>query len=101
MEIKVTENAQSWFKDEFDVSGDNGIRLFAKYGGSNSSLHPGFSIGVSAAVPHEAVVTDQEEGILFFIEEHDYWYFKEHDWEIDYNPETEEVKYSFTETVQV
>ncbi|EUJ28003.1 hypothetical protein MFLO_12586 [Listeria floridensis FSL S10-1187] len=100
MEIKVTEQARDWFKDEFDVSNGNGIRLFAKYGGSNSSLHPGFSIGVAAESPTEAAVTDQEDGILFFIEEHDIWYFKDHDWKIDYDPKTEEVEFAFYETVK-
>ncbi|WP_099223309.1 HesB/YadR/YfhF family protein [Listeria costaricensis] len=100
MKIDVTENAQKWFKDEFDVSGDNGIRLFAKYGGSNSSLHPGFSIGLAAEVPTEIAVSDEEENLLIFVEEHDYWYFKEHDWQIDYDPETEEVKFSYSEAVK-
>ncbi|EUJ19822.1 HesB/YadR/YfhF family protein [Listeria aquatica] len=100
MEIKVTEKARDWFKDEFDTSGENGIRLFAKYGGSNSSLHPGFSIGVAAEPPVEAVVTVNEDGLLFFIEDHDFWYFKDHDWAIDYDPKTEEVKFSHREKVK-
>ncbi|WP_239256949.1 HesB/YadR/YfhF family protein [Listeria ilorinensis] len=100
MKINVTENAQKWFKDEFDVSGDNGIRLFAKYGGSNSSLHPGFSIGLAAEAPTEIAVSDKEENLLIFVEEHDYWYFKEHDWKIDYDPDTEEVKFSYSEPVK-
>ncbi|WP_163652305.1 HesB/YadR/YfhF family protein [Listeria sp. PSOL-1] len=96
MEIEVTDSAQKWFKDEFDVSGQKGIRLFAKYGGSNSTLHPGFSIGVEADEPIEAVVLNNKDGSVFvFIEDHDYWYFKDRNWKIDYNPTTEEANYSF------
>lgn len=34
MNIEVTDQANKWFHDEFDVANGNGIRLFAKYGGS-------------------------------------------------------------------
>lgn len=94
MVIEVTDNAQQWFKDEFDVSGQKGIRLFAKYGGSNSSLHPGFSIGVVADEPVEVAVLSKEGKVPVYIEEHDKWFFEGHDWKIDYNPATEEVDFS-------
>ncbi|EAF6538282.1 HesB/YadR/YfhF family protein [Listeria monocytogenes] len=100
MNIEVTDQANKWFHDEFDVANGNGIRLFAKYGGSNSSLHPGFSIGLTAEKPQEAAVAEKKEDLIFFIEDHDYWYFKDYDWKIDYEPKTEEVLFSFKEKVK-
>ncbi|EFI83166.1 Iron-sulphur cluster biosynthesis [Listeria grayi] len=96
MKIEITEEANKWFHDEFNVENGNGIRLFAKYGGSNSSLHPGFSIGLVAEKPSEAVVEEKQDNVLYFIEDHDYWYFKDHDWKIDYEPTTEEISFSFS-----
>lgn len=96
MKLEITDEAKKWFDDEFDVEDGKGIRLFAKYGGSNSSLHPGFSIGLIAEQPSEAVVKEEQGNVLFFIEDHDYWYFKDHDWKIDYEPKTEEVSFLFS-----
>ncbi|MBC1499587.1 hypothetical protein HB943_03150 [Listeria weihenstephanensis] len=100
MQIEVSDQAQHWFRNEFNTADGNGIRLFAKYGGSNSSLHPGFSIGLVAEKPSEVALEHKIGDILFYVEDHDYWYFKDHDWVIDYNPKSEEVTFKFFEKVK-
>ncbi|RHW37440.1 hypothetical protein D1B33_07810 [Lysinibacillus yapensis] len=94
MNIKVTEEALRWFKEEMEASAGDTIRFYARYGGS-SPFHEGFSLGMNREEPHDIGVQKEIEGICFYIEKDDLWFFNEHDLLVDMNRETEELKYQY------
>lgn len=46
MEIRLSEKALTWFKQEMEVEKGDFIRFYARYGGS-SPFHEGFSLGMT------------------------------------------------------
>ena len=60
-------------------------------------MHEGFSIGMSVELPEHPVKKEVIEGILFFIDEADEWFFKGYDLEVDYDETLDEPVYHFKE----
>ncbi|BBP89737.1 hypothetical protein BsIDN1_33550 [Bacillus safensis] len=54
-----------------------------------------FSLGVAKDEPQNAGATAEIEGITFFIEESDIWYFDNHDLHIDYNESVKEPEFHY------
>lgn len=96
MKLVISTEAIKWFKEEMDVSSEHTIRFFARYGGSNP-FHEGYSIGMSVDEPIEAAVTLEKDGLHFFIEQDDLWFFNEHDLHVDVNSDTEELTYEYVQ----
>lgn len=94
MNIKITEEALRWFKEEMEVSAGDRIRFYARYGGS-SPFHEGFSLGMNREEPHDMGVQEIIDEIHFYIEKNDLWFFNDHDLLVDVNPVTEELKYDY------
>lgn len=95
MKITINEKAVSWYKNELYLEDGASIRFFARYGGQ-SPLHKGFSLGLSTNdTPYEAGAEQTADGITFFIEENDLWFFDEHDLVIGYNEKLEEPEYRY------
>ena len=85
MDIQITKPALKWFIDELDLKGDNEyIRFFARYGGCGSH-QSGFSLGINQEDPTKIGAKLEVEGITFYIEENDLWYFKGHDLKVKYS----------------
>lgn len=70
------------------------MKFYAKYGGT-SSIQPGFSLGFMVDTPNRMLVSYENEGILFFIDESDEWYFDGHDLYVDYNENLDEIHYLY------
>lgn len=96
MKIIITPQASQWFQKEFDLEADQGIRFFGKVYGK-TQVHDGFSIGMSVDRPEHTIVEEKVDGILYFAEESDEWFFKGYDLTVDYNEKLDEPKYLFTE----
>ncbi|WP_332694656.1 HesB/YadR/YfhF family protein [Halalkalibacter lacteus] len=97
MNIQITKPALQWFKDELDIKEEGEyIRFFARYGGCGS-IQSGFSLGVSQEQP--SIIGSQEvvDGITFFIEEEDLWYFKGLDLKVKYSRKNEEIEFVYEE----
>ena len=94
MELTVTENARKWFESEVALPKDYGIRFFGKVYGK-TEVHEGFSIGMSVELPEHPVKKEVIDGILFFIDEADEWFFKGYDLEVDYDETLDEPVYHF------
>ncbi|AOV07764.1 HesB/YadR/YfhF family protein [Sporosarcina ureilytica] len=94
MNIVLSDEALKWFTNEMDVSKGEAIRFFARYGGS-SPLHEGFSLGVTKIEPDEASVQIEKEGVLYYIESRDEWFFDGHDLIVDVNPKLQELSYFY------
>ncbi|MDN6639856.1 MAG: iron-sulfur cluster biosynthesis protein [Tetragenococcus sp.] len=96
MKLTVTPEALDWFKREFDLEPGRGIEFFGKAYGS-TQVHDGFSVGMSVDQPENPIAKEEIDGMLFFAEEEDDWFFKGYDLTVDYNKELDEPKYIFTE----
>ena len=97
MHIQLTKPALQWFKDEFDLKGEGeSIRFFARYGGCGS-IQSGFSLGISLEEPSTIGAKEEAEGMTFFIEEEDLWYFRGHDLKVKYSRKNEEIEFVYDE----
>lgn len=93
MNIYVSEDAAKWYKEEYEVSNAS-IRLFVRYGGFGGNI-PGFSLGVNIEEPYAMHASTEIEGIQFYIEESDSWYFDEKDLHITYSKENKEPQFAY------
>ena len=77
MEIIIQEQAYQWFKKEMDIEAGDTVRFYARYGGS-SPFHEAFSLGMNREQPHTIGVQTKIDGVVFYIEQDDLWFFNEH-----------------------
>ena len=96
MKITVTPEVLGWFKKEIVLEGTQGIRFFGKVYGS-TQVHDGFSVGMSVDVPEYPLYQTTIDGVLFFVEESDEWFFKGYDMEVAYDDKLKEPAYHFSE----
>lgn len=94
MKIVLSDEAIHWFKDEMDVTPGEHIQFFARYGG-NSPLHEGFTLGVRKEEPDELEVMVEKDGVHYYIERRDVWFFAEHDLHVDVDPALHELSFSY------
>lgn len=94
MKIVLSDEALQWFNEEMEVSKGESIRFFARYGGS-SPLHAGFSLGVTKEEPDDASVQVERDGVLYYIEDRDEWFFDGHDLIVEIDSKLNELSYSY------
>ncbi|WP_088071756.1 HesB/YadR/YfhF family protein [Gottfriedia luciferensis] len=88
MKITITEDAIKWFQDEMNVKDGDTIRFFARYGG-NSTIHSGYSLGVTKEQPIEIGESTTINNVVYFINETDLWYFKDYNLNVIVNEQNE------------
>lgn len=97
MKITISPKAQKWFADELELENGDNVRFFGKYGGS-TNVHAGFTTGMEVAEPHrELLGSVTADGISYFAEESDDWFFHGHDLTVDYDEAKDEPTYFYTE----
>lgn len=94
MKIVLSDDARRWFGEEMEAETGDYIKFFARYGGS-SPLHDGFSLGIMKEPPDELAVETEVDGVHFYIENRDYWFFDEHNLQVDVDPERNELVYTY------
>lgn len=94
LDIRLSDKAINWFKDEMLLTAGDYVRFFARYGGS-SPIQQGFSLGISNEEPVNPVITKESDGIQFFIEEKDLWYFDNHHLIVQYDEDLNEPQYKY------
>lgn len=93
MKIHVTMQSAEWYREELDV--DNSyIRLFVRYGGVGGRI-PGFSLGINFEEPVSPIASLTMDGLHFFIEETDAWYFDNFDVNISLDEELDEPRFTY------
>ncbi|ADU31187.1 HesB/YadR/YfhF family protein [Evansella cellulosilytica] len=92
MNIKVTDEAYKWFSEELGVTDGDHVQFFVRYGGCGD-FQTGFSLGVSVKEPEEAAVSHVKNGVTFYIEKKDEWYFDDHDLLVQFDDTIDEIKY--------
>ena len=96
MKIEITERAKKWFVDEVGVSSGDAVRFFGKYGGS-SPIQSGFSLGIDLTEPQTPLGKSELDGVTYFVEEADEWYFRGHNLKVDYNEQVDEPSYEYVQ----
>lgn len=94
MKLTITPKAQEWFKREIELSDGQGIKFYGKVYGK-TQVHDGFSVGMSVDTPETPLIEENTNGMMFFVEEADEWFFKGYDLVVDYEEKLEEPKYDF------
>ncbi|MEG0373100.1 HesB/YadR/YfhF family protein [Enterococcus viikkiensis] len=94
MKLTITSKAQAWFKQELELAEGQGIKFYGKVYGK-TQVHDGFSVGMAVDTPESPLVEEKDNGILYFVEEADEWFFKGYDLVVDYDAELDEPKYEF------
>lgn len=91
MNLIVEQNAARWYKEQMDLSEGDSLRIFVRLGGCGS-VHPGLSLGITKDEPRNAGLSQQVEGILFYMEEDNVWYVENKELRISFDEKYEEVK---------
>lgn len=94
MKLTITPKAQEWFKREIELGDNQGIKFYGKVYGK-TQVHDGFSVGMSVDTPETPLIEENTNGMMFFVEEADEWFFKGYDLVVDYDEKLEEPKYEF------
>lgn len=95
MKLTVESQAATWFKEEVGLPEGAGVRFLVKVYGC-SPVNSGFSLALETNYPHNpSVVFRSDNGILFFIEESDEWFFDGHDLRVSYDEQLKEPKYIY------
>ncbi|WP_067730301.1 HesB/YadR/YfhF family protein [Oceanobacillus damuensis] len=84
MKLDISNKAAIWYKEELDIEESEDVRFFVRYGGVGGKI-PGFSLGIKKDHPQSVHTSATVEGITFYIEDSDLWYFEESDLAIEYD----------------
>lgn len=82
MNIELTNNALKWFEEELSLDKGEYIRFHVKYGGSSPTQH-GFSLAFNRQSPIDTGFEVEKNGVIYYVESEDLWYFDGHDLHID------------------
>lgn len=96
LKLSITPAAMENFKEEWGFEAGNFVRIYTRYGGS-STIHEAFSLGITREEPKDIATSTTEDGINFYVEKDDIWYFKNYNLTVDYNARTEEMEFNLTE----
>jgi uncharacterized protein YneR len=95
MKIEVTDYALHWFNEEMEAKKGDTFRFFVKYGG-DSPVQSGFSLGVTKETAQDVAASLDKDGLTFFIEDKDIWFFDQHDLKVDINQEVGDLNFSYS-----
>lgn len=94
MDIQVTSRAQKWFKEEVGLKKGMAVGFFGKVYGK-TDIHEGFSVGMNVGSADDVLYEKEIDGITFYVEKNDEWFFAEYDLWIDYDEKKDEPVYHF------
>lgn len=94
MKLIISKEAQEWFAREMGISTERGVRFLSKVYGC-SPIHDNFSLAVEVNEPSNPYVLVKEQGISYFIETGDEWFFDGYDFEVGYNTTLDEPEYHY------
>ncbi len=76
MLISIDEKAVTWFAGEFEYKRPFSVRLFPQYAGFGEK-HKGYSLAFSIETPANSGFSKEVNGMNFYIEENDLWFFED------------------------
>jgi len=93
MNLEITREAAKWYKNELELNEDTDLRFFVRYGFGGHI--PGFSLGINKDTPTDIFASSDLEGLTFFIENKDAWYFEGYDLHVSFNENIQEPKFEY------
>lgn len=95
MELHITDSAAKWFKEEVEFEKGDMVKFYPKFYGK-SPVQECYSLGFTRdGDPSDIAVKQEAEGILFYFERDDLWYFNGHNLQVNYNEKTDELEYEY------
>jgi len=94
MEIKINEEAVNWYRKELQLEKGDYLRFYPRYGGVGGNI-PGFSIGINTSKPIDIQAESNQDGITFYVEKEDSWYFDEKNLIIDFDEQLKEPTFAY------
>ncbi|GAA0306377.1 uncharacterized protein YneR [Gracilibacillus halotolerans] len=95
MKIEVSEKALQWFKDEVGLEQGDSVRFFTQIYGS-SPIQEGYALAFTIENDlSDASVQVESDGITFFVNETDLWFFKDYNLYVEYDEKLDEVEYQY------
>ena len=94
MNITISQEAIQWFKEEMSLTNGDCLKFFAKIYGS-SPVQDSYALGFAKEDPIDIVAKTEVDGIIFFVEYTDLWFFNGHDLHVDYNEKIDELEFKY------
>ncbi|WP_066311768.1 HesB/YadR/YfhF family protein [Bacillus sp. FJAT-29814] len=94
MEIVISNQALKWFKEDIGLTSGDTLRFYTQIYG-NSPVQKGYSLAFTVEEPVKVAVSSQMDGILFYIEADDLWFFDGHDLHVEYDEKEDELEYKY------
>ncbi len=88
MKINISNEAAAWYIDELDLTPGTSLRFFVRYGGK--SIQSGFSLGIARNQPIHVGASAEINGVTFYVEHDDLWFFEDYDLVITFNEKLNE-----------
>lgn len=96
MEINISSKAIQWFKNEMELQEGDMVKFFTQIYGS-SPVQKGYALGFTKDNEPIHIGAKMEiDGIVFYVEEGDLWFFDGHDLYVDYDEEKDELAYTYS-----
>jgi len=95
MNISIDNQSAAWYQQEMDLEKGDSVRFYPRYGGY-SPIQAGFSLGINLEDATNPVVTEEKEGITYFINEEDLWYFDGHNLKIVFDDKKGEPEFLYS-----
>lgn len=73
MKLVVEPEAARWYKRELGLEDGEQLRVFVRLGGCGS-VQPGLSLGIMKDESRSPGLREEQEGLVFFMEEDQLWY---------------------------
>jgi uncharacterized protein YneR len=100
MLISIDQGAAKWFSKEFEINKPFNVRMFPQYSGFGEK-HKGYSLAFSAEAPSNMGYTQEVNGINFYIEGNDVWFFEDTETLLSFNEQLDEIQVTFKETTSI
>lgn len=95
MNITISQEAVNWFKEEMGLTEGDYLKFFAKIYGS-SPVQDSYALGFAKEDPIDIIASTEIEGMIFFVESTDLWFFDGHDLHVEYNEKIDELEFAYT-----
>ncbi|WP_059172871.1 HesB/YadR/YfhF family protein [Bacillus sp. FJAT-27445] len=96
MYLSFDKKALSWFANEFGIKEPISIRLHPQYDGFGLQ-HKGFSLALSAEPPTDPCYLRELNGVTFYVEASDSWFFEKTNTFFFYDESIEELAIRYEE----
>lgn len=98
MFISIDERAATWFSREFEFNKPFSIRMFPQYAGFGVK-NKGFSLAFSAETPTNVGYSNEVNGVTFFVEVNDVWFFEDTETSLTVDNHLDEIVVTYNELI--